>query len=87
LLTGSVVYVVIESVAPGALAVPRPREFRHTLSTLINGLIAEGFVIRRLSDSRDFYPDASAEPGTWDHFTAIAPPWLTLWASYRPDQS
>ena len=63
----------------------RPREYRHTLSTLINGLIAEGFVIRHVSDHTDFHPDPQAEPGTWDHFTAIAPPWLTFWASYRPD--
>jgi len=62
----------------------RPREYRHTLSTLINGLIAQGFVIRHVSDYTDFYPDPNAEPGTWDHFTAIAPPWLTFWASYRP---
>ncbi len=62
----------------------RPREYRHTLSTLINGLIAQGFVIRRVSDDTDFHPDPHAEPGTWDHFTAIAPPWLTFWASNRP---
>ncbi|MBI5302690.1 MAG: class I SAM-dependent methyltransferase [Chloroflexi bacterium] len=64
-------------------AVPMPREYRHTLSTLINGLIEQGFVIRHVSDSTDFSPDANAAPGTWEHFTAIAPPWLTVWAVYR----
>ena len=63
--------------------IPRPREYRHTLSTLINGLIAQDFVIQHVSDSTDFYPDPNAEPGTWDHFTAIAPPWLTFWSVYR----
>ncbi len=65
-------------------SIPRPREYRHTLSTLINGLIAQGFVIRNVSDNTDFYPDPNAKPGTWGHFIDIAPPWLTFWASYRP---
>jgi SAM-dependent methyltransferase len=65
-------------------SVPKPREYRHTLSTLINGLIEQGFVIRHLSDSTDFSPDPDATPGTWEHFTAIAPPWLTFWAVYQP---
>src|SRR5262245_51225843 len=34
--------------------VPWTREYRHTLSTLINGLIAQGFVIQHLSDSTGF---------------------------------
>ena len=61
-------------------AIPPPREFRHTLSTVVNGLIEAGFVLQHLSDTRDFYPDPNAEPGTWDHFTAFAPPWLCFWA-------
>lgn len=61
-----------------------PREYRHTLSTLINGLIECGFILRYVSDHTDFHPDPNAEPGTWDHFTSIAPPWLTLWAAYCP---
>ncbi|GIV79219.1 MAG: SAM-dependent methyltransferase [Litorilinea sp.] len=64
--------------------VPPPREYRHTLSTVINGLLAQGFQIRHLSDSSDFYPDPTAEPGTWDHFVAIAPPWLTVWTQFEP---
>ena len=66
------------------VSVQQPREYRHTLSTLINGLIEQGFAIQHVSDYTDFYPDPAAEPGTWEHFTAIAPPWLTLWAAYRP---
>jgi SAM-dependent methyltransferase len=62
-----------------------PREYRHTLSTLISGLIGQGFMISHVSDYTDFRPDPQAEPGTWEHFTAIAPPWLSFWASYRPD--
>lgn len=64
--------------------VPQPREYRHTLSTLVNGLVAQGFVIRHVADDRDFNPDPTADPGTWEHFTAIAPPWLSFWTSYCP---
>jgi len=64
--------------------VPPPREYRHTLSTLVNGLLAAGFVLQHLSDHKDFHPDPTAEPGTWAHFTAIAPPWLTFWTIYQP---
>jgi hypothetical protein len=60
--------------------VPAPREYRHTLSALVNGLIEEGFVIQHVSDSSDMHPDLNAEPGTWDHFVAYAPPWLAIWA-------
>ena len=77
-------YPDAEWVHGSAEPIPQPREYRHTLSTLINGLIEQGFVIQHVSDYTDFYPDASAEPGTWDHFTAMAPPWLTFWAKYQP---
>jgi hypothetical protein len=29
-------------------------------------------------------PDFEAEPGTSEHFTSIAPPWLIFWATFRP---
>lgn len=68
-----------------AVPIPPPREFRHTLSTLVSGLVAHGFVIQHLSDYSDFNPDLNAEPGTWAHVVAFAPPWLSFWAAYRPD--
>jgi 2-polyprenyl-3-methyl-5-hydroxy-6-metoxy-1,4-benzoquinol methylase len=62
-----------------------PREYRHTLSTLIGGLVEQSFVILHVSDYTNFYPNSKAEPGSWDHFVSIAPVWLSFWASYRPD--
>ncbi len=59
-----------------------PREFNHTLSTVVNGLIARGFVLLGLWETLSDDPDAS--PGTWDHRMAVLPPWLTLWARYQP---
>lgn len=69
---------------PGVRISP-PREYRHTLSTLFSGLSEQGFLVLHISDYSDFYPDPQAEPGTWNHFVSIAPPWLGFWASYRPD--
>jgi hypothetical protein len=63
------------------------KEYKHTLSTLINGLIAEGFVIRRVMEETLGTPDAAATPGSMDHFAAIAPLWLKFWAYYQPDPS
>ena len=62
-------------------AVPPPREFRHTMSTLLNGLLEAGFRLRRFSDTADYTPDAGAEPGSDEHLTAYAPPWLAFWAT------
>ena len=58
--------------------IPGPREYRHTLSTVVNGLVEHGFTIRRLADAVSIYPDQTAEPGTWDHFVSVAPPWLIV---------
>jgi SAM-dependent methyltransferase len=70
-----------EAAAP---PIPGPREYRHTLSTVVNGLAEHGFTIRRLVDVVSIYPDPNAEPGTWDHFVSIAPPWFVVWCEYRP---
>ena len=64
---------------------PLPREYRHTLSSLISGLVARTFLILHVSDYTGFDPDPKAAPGTWDHFVSVAPPWLNFWTSYRPE--
>jgi len=62
--------------------IPGPREIRHTLSTVVNGLVEHGFTIRRLADMVSIYPDQNATPGTWDHFVSVAPPWLVVLCDY-----
>lgn len=59
-----------------------PREFRHTLSTLVNGLVINGFVILGLWE--DVGEDEAAPPGTWEHFKRFAPS-FSLWAARRPE--
>ncbi len=63
--------------------IPAPREYRHTLGTLVGGLVEHGFSIRQISDSPGVWPDPDATPGTWDHFVAIAPPWLSFWCVFE----
>ena len=63
--------------------VPGPREFRHTLSGVVNALAGHGFVIVHLMEETTSEP--APAPGTWEHYKWIAPPWLELWMRFRPD--
>ena len=60
------------------LRVEGPREYRHTLTAMLNGLIRRGFVLLDVEE----HPtgDPAAEPGSREHFASIAPPSLTLWS-------
>jgi hypothetical protein len=60
------------------------KEYRHTLGTLVNGLIEEGFIIMNICEQNLGTPDVEAEPGSSDHFTSFAPPCLLFWAVFRP---
>jgi hypothetical protein len=64
--------------------ISQPKEYRHTLGTLINGLIEHGFVIGRVQEEHFGVPNIDAAPGTSEHLSAIAPPWLKFWALYEP---
>lgn len=63
--------------------VPECREYRQTLSTLLNGPIGLGFRLLHLSDSLHLNPDVNVPPGTWAHRNAIAPAWLAFWLRYE----
>ena len=73
----------VETEGGNWVKVPGPKEFRHILSTLINGLVRQGFVI--LGFWEDSSGDLQAESGSWEHYQAFAPPFLSLWALYRPE--
>jgi SAM-dependent methyltransferase len=68
-------WIVCSEDAP-EVRVKGPREFRHTLSTLFNGLASAGFRLLRLEEEPG---DPQAEPGSWEHFMAVVPPWLHTW--------
>jgi ubiquinone/menaquinone biosynthesis C-methylase UbiE len=54
-----------------------PKEYRHSLSTIIKGLIQNGFEIDGMWE--EVGTDPNPEVGSWEHFKKIAPPWLTIW--------
>jgi len=55
-----------------------PHEYRHALSTVLNGLLARGFTFLGLWEWMQH--GENPEPGSWLHFTQIAPPWFdTFW--------
>ena len=69
----------------GEQRVSAPREFNHALSTIMNTLIGQGFIIRGLWEDREgMKSDITAEPGSWEHFLAIAPQYLIIVATYEP---
>ena len=59
-----------------AVKIKSPQEYRHTLSTILNGLILRGFEIVNLKEETG--SGEHAIPGTWEHYTACAPPWMYL---------
>ncbi len=75
-------WVFQEGAKPEVLPPPSV-EYRQTLASLLNGLLKLGFLPFHVSDTKDLFPDETAEPGTWDHFIAFAPPWLGFWL-YAP---
>lgn len=60
-----------------------PREYTQTLSRIMNGLIKEGFLLSFFSEVKSSYPEAL--PGSWNHFTDVAPPWLEFTWYYQPN--
>jgi SAM-dependent methyltransferase len=59
-----------------------PREFRHTLSGVVNTLAGHGFVIVHLMEETT--QEADPTPGSWEHCKWIAPPWIQLWTRFLP---
>lgn len=78
-------WVYDRSKYPEARPIQGPQEFRQTLSILLNGLVEQQFILLRTKEIMADAADLNAEPGTWDHFTAIIPPWLAFWTVYRPE--
>lgn len=58
-----------------------PREFRHTLGAIINGLVMRGLSIVRFDEE---IPNVSnPEPGSWEHYLLVVVPYASLWAVNR----
>jgi ubiquinone/menaquinone biosynthesis C-methylase UbiE len=55
-----------------------PKMFNHTLSTVINSLIECNLQLLGLWEALS--DEENPEPGSWNHFKQLAPPYLTIWA-------
>jgi len=56
--------------------VESPQEYRHTLSSVLNGLIQRNFEILNIKEETNEAENAA--PGSWEHYQSCAPPWLYL---------
>ena len=54
-----------------------PREFQHALGPVLTTLADLGFVLKGMWE-RPQNGDPTAEPGTWEHFISVLPPWLWM---------
>jgi ubiquinone/menaquinone biosynthesis C-methylase UbiE len=63
------------------IKIKSPQEFRHTLSTVFNGVITRGFEIIKFDEYTS--EDPHSEPGTWEHYVSCTAPWLYLWAKKK----
>ena len=62
----------------GSIKCDSPHEFRHKLSTLLNTIIDSQFILLGLWEWMK--QDVNPMPGTWAHYTQVAPPWFsTFW--------
>lgn len=65
------------------LRLDSPHEYRHTLSTFMNTLVGNGFTFLGLWEW--VRKDENPEPGSWAHFTQVAPPYLEMfWRLNEP---
>lgn len=56
------------------LKVDSPHEFRHIMSTVLNTMAKNGFVFLHFQEY--VLKEENPEPGSWPHFTQVAPPWF-----------
>ena len=64
-----------------AVKIESPQEYRHTLSTIMNGLLSRRFELLHLKEEAGNEWDAP--PGSWEHYQSVAPPWLWLVSSKK----
>lgn len=57
-----------------------PKEYTHTLGTLVNGMLEAGLVLQHLREETLGEPDITAPPGSSEHFSAVVPRWLRFCA-------
>ncbi len=64
------------------IKIESPQEYRHTMSTIINGLISRGIEI--VSYKEEIGSSFEDSPGTWEHYKSCLPPWIYMLSKKRP---
>lgn len=59
-----------------AIQLESPQEYRHTMSTMMNGLIIRGMEI--LTYKEEVGQEWESRPGTWEHYKTCLPPWIYM---------
>jgi SAM-dependent methyltransferase len=65
----------VEAVDGTVQRVVGPREFQHALGPVLTTLAELGFDLKGMWE-RPSDGDPQAEPGTWEHFISVLPPWF-----------
>lgn len=58
------------------VSIESPQEYRHTMSTMMQGLMSRGMEIVNFKE--EIGTEYESEPGTWEHYTSCLPPWIYL---------
>jgi SAM-dependent methyltransferase len=72
--------------ADSPIRIEGPREFRHTLSTVLNGLAGLRLIAlhEERADTPGDPPAQDQPPGSWAHYMSVAAPWINLWLQKAP---
>ena len=58
------------------ISIESPQEYRHTMSTIMNGLISRGLEI--IDYKEEIGLNYESQPGTWEHYKSCLPPWIYM---------
>jgi len=58
------------------IKIKSPQEYRHILSTIINGLIRRGLEI--ITFKEEIGLNYESKPGSWEHYKSCLPPWIYI---------
>lgn len=75
----------VEDDKGGWMKLESPKEYRHALGTVLNGLIGNGFTIIHFEEETSKVENPA--PGTWEHFKSVAPPYFTIWCQLSGPQN
>lgn len=71
----------VEDGKGGWTKIESPKEYRHALGTVITGLVANDLIVQHFQE--EMCKEDEPEPGTWEHFKSVAPPYFTVWSQLK----